>query len=196
MHSVLLRSIGLIATTINSTGDLRLLPSINLITSSINLTVILLHHVTQTFYQCSQNSVPSPASRGRQLRLGRTTSLPITAGDQHDPTGGETTAPPPPSVGVDDGFMLASSARGHRTTPTDRAMVVEGTPLQQNNRFVHGTPSASEDEENSPISDRAGAVCGHSIHEYHGCNGGDCLSGDCGIKPPNGGFGTPTQLRL
>jgi hypothetical protein len=40
---------------------------------------------------------------------------------------------------------------GHHTTPTDTAMVVEGTPLQQNNRFVHGTPSASEDEEDSPI---------------------------------------------
>jgi len=98
-------------------------------------------------------TTPSPtlASRGRQLRLGWTMSLPITAGDQGDPTGGETTAPPPPSVGVDDGFMLASSARGHRTTPTDRAMVVEGTPLQQNNRFMHGTPSASEDKKDSPI---------------------------------------------
>ena len=30
-------------------------------------------------------------------------------------------------------------------------MVVEGTPLQQNNRFVHGTPSTLEDKEDSPI---------------------------------------------
>jgi hypothetical protein len=30
-------------------------------------------------------------------------------------------------------------------------MVVEGTPLQQNNRFALGTPSSSEDEEDSPL---------------------------------------------
>ena len=30
-------------------------------------------------------------------------------------------------------------------------MVVEGTPLQQNNRFALGTPSSSEDEADSPI---------------------------------------------
>jgi len=33
----------------------------------------------------------------------------------------------------------------------DRAMVVEGTPLQQNNRFALGTPSSLEDEEDSPL---------------------------------------------
>ena len=81
------------------------------------------------------------ASRGCQLRSGRTTSFPITAGNQGDPTVGMTTALPPPSVGVDVGFLLASSASGHRTTPTDRAMVVEGTPLQQNNRFALGMPT-------------------------------------------------------
>jgi hypothetical protein len=91
---------------------------------------------------------PTPALHGRYVCSG-TTSLPITAGDHGDPTGGENTAPPPPSVGVDDGFLLASSASGHRTIPTDRAMVVEGTPLQQNNRFVLGTPSSLEDEEDS-----------------------------------------------
>ena len=92
---------------------------------------------------------PPPALHGHHVCLGWTTSLPITAGDQGDPTGGETTAPPPPSVGVDDGFLLALLASRHRTTPTDRAMVVEGTPLQQNNRFVLGTPSSLEDEEDS-----------------------------------------------
>ena len=97
----------------------------------------------------SRTPSPLPAPRGRQLRSGHTTSFPITAGDQGDPTGGETTAPPPPSVGVDDGFLLALLASRHRTTPTDRAMVVEGTPLQQNNRFVLGTPSSLEDEEDS-----------------------------------------------
>ena len=46
---------------------------------------------------------------------------------------------------------MASSVSGRRTTPMDRAMVVEGTPLHQNNSFVLGTPSSSEDEENSPL---------------------------------------------
>jgi hypothetical protein len=58
---------------------------------------------------------------------------------------------PPPSVGVDDEFLLASSASGHRTTPTDKAMVVEGTPIRQNNPFVLGAPFSSEDDEDSPI---------------------------------------------
>jgi hypothetical protein len=97
----------------------------------------------------SRTPSPLPAPRGRQLRSGHTTSFPITAGDQGDPTGGET--PLPPGVGVDDGFLLASSARGRRSTPMDRAMVVEGTPLQQLNSFVLGTPSASEDGADSPL---------------------------------------------
>ena len=46
---------------------------------------------------------------------------------------------------------MASSASGRRTTPMDRAMVVEGTPLQQKNSFVLGTPSSSEDKEDSPL---------------------------------------------
>ena len=46
---------------------------------------------------------------------------------------------------------MASSASGRRTTPMDRAMVVEGTPLRQTNSFVLGTPSSSEDEEDSPL---------------------------------------------
>ena len=75
---------------------------------------------------------PPPAYEGH-LRSGRARSLPITAGDQGDPTGGTTT--PPPGVRVDDGFLMASSAIGPRTTPLDRAMVVEGTPIQQENRF-------------------------------------------------------------
>ena len=97
----------------------------------------------------SRTPSPLPAPRGRHLRSGWTTSLPITAGDQGDPTGGET--PPPPGVGVEDGFLTASSASGRRTTPMDRAMVVEGTPLRQPNSFVLGTPSSSEDEADSPL---------------------------------------------
>ena len=46
---------------------------------------------------------------------------------------------------------MASSVSGRRTTPMDRAMVVEGTPLRQTNSFVLGTPSSSEDEEDSPL---------------------------------------------
>ena len=46
---------------------------------------------------------------------------------------------------------MASSVRGRRTTPMDRAMVVEGTPLRQPNGFALGTPSSSEDEADSPI---------------------------------------------
>jgi hypothetical protein len=65
--------------------------------------------------------------------------------------GGETTTPPPPGVRVDDGFWMASSASGCRTTPMDRAMVVEGTPLRQPNSFVLRMPSSSEDDENSPL---------------------------------------------
>ena len=97
----------------------------------------------------SRTPSPLPAPRGRHLRSGWTTSLPITAGDQGDPTGGET--PPPTGVGVEDGFLTASSASGRRTTPMDRAMVVEGTPLRQPNSFVLGTPSSSEDEADSPL---------------------------------------------
>jgi len=79
---------------------------------------------------------PSPPAYEGHLWSGRARSLPITAGDQGDPTGGKNT--PPPGVRVDDGFLMASSASGPRTTPMDRAMVVEGTPLQQENCFAVG----------------------------------------------------------
>jgi len=71
------------------------------------------------------------------------------AGDQGDPN----TDNPPPSVGVEDGFLLASSTSGLRTTPLDRAIVVAGTPLRQQQRFAVGSvgsPSSSEDEDDSP----------------------------------------------
>jgi hypothetical protein len=91
---------------------------------------------------------PLPAPRGRQLRLGWTTSLPLTAGDQGDPQGGDDTAPP--DVGDDAGFTVASSASGPRTTPTRLAVVVEGTPLRQINPFAGGLYSSSEEEDDSP----------------------------------------------
>ena len=91
---------------------------------------------------------PPPAYEGH-LRSGQARSLPIKAGDQGDPKGGLTT-PPPPGNRVDDGFVMASSASGPRTTPMNRAMVVEGTPLQQDYHFAAGTPSFSDDEDNSP----------------------------------------------
>ena len=47
---------------------------------------------------------PPPAYEGH-LRSGRARSLPITAGDQGDPTGGTTTPPHPPGVRVVDGFF-------------------------------------------------------------------------------------------
>jgi hypothetical protein len=64
------------------------------------------------------------------------------AGDQGDPKEGTNT---PPGVRDVDGFLLASSASGQRTTPMDRAMVVEGTSLRQQNRY-----SLSDDEDGSP----------------------------------------------
>jgi len=76
-------------------------------------------------------------------------SLPITTGDQGDPN----TDNPPPGVGVEDGFLLASSTSGLRTTPLDRAIVVAGTPLRQQQRFAVGSvgsTSSSEDEGDSP----------------------------------------------
>ena len=93
-------------------------------------------------------SPPPPAYVGH-LRSGRARSLPITAGNQGDPKGGMNT-PPPPGIRLDDGFLMASSASGPRTTPLDRAMVVEGTPLQQDNRFAAGQYSFSDDEDDSP----------------------------------------------
>ena len=87
---------------------------------------------------------PTPAYEGH-LRSGRARSLPVTAGDQGDPKEGTTT---PPGVRDDDGFWLASSASGPRTTPMDRAVVVEGTPLRQQNRFSEGF---SDNEEGSPL---------------------------------------------
>ena len=58
----------------------------------------------------------------------------------------------PPSVRVDARFMLASSASGPRTTPPRLAVVVEGTPLQQDNRYAYagGSYSSSEEEDDSP----------------------------------------------
>ena len=91
---------------------------------------------------------PTPAYEGH-LRSGRARSLPVTAGNQGDPKEGTTT---PPSVRDDDGFWLASLASGPRTTPMNRAVVVEGTPLRQQNRFLAGPYSflGSDDEEGSP----------------------------------------------
>ena len=91
---------------------------------------------------------PPPAYEGH-LRSGRARSLPITAGDQGDPKGGLTTLPLPGDR-VDDGFVMASLASGPRTTPMNRAMVVEGTPLRQEYRFAAGSYSPSDDEDNSP----------------------------------------------
>ena len=92
---------------------------------------------------------PPPPSYEGHLRSGKARSLPVTAGDQGDPTGGLNT-PPPPGVRIDDGFVMASSASGPRTTPMVRAMVVEGTPLRQEYRFAAGSYSPSDDEDDSP----------------------------------------------
>ena len=87
-------------------------------------------------------SLPPPEYEGRRLRSGLMRSLPITAGDQGDP-----------NTEVEDGFLLASLTSGLRTTPLDRAIVVAGTPLRQQQRFAVGSvgsPSSSEDEDDSP----------------------------------------------
>ena len=91
-------------------------------------------------------SLPMPAYEGH-LCSRRARSLPVTAGNQGDPKEGTNT---PPGVRDDDGFLLASLASGPRTTPMDRAMVVEGTPLRQQNSFAVGLYSFSDDEEGSP----------------------------------------------
>jgi hypothetical protein len=138
-------------------------------------------------------SPPPPEREGHRLRSGLMRALPITAGDQGDPPGGNDTASSPPGVRddagftldlsargscmtptrvADAGFTLASSASGPRTTnagctanagftlalsasgpcttPTRLAVVVEGTPLQQTNRYAGGSYSSSEDEDDSP----------------------------------------------
>ena len=46
--------------------------------------------------------------------------------------------------------MLASSASGPRTTPPRLVVMVEGTPLQQVNRYAGGSFSSSEEEDVSP----------------------------------------------
>ena len=89
---------------------------------------------------------PPALAYARTTRSGKARSLPITAGDQGDPKGDTA----PPDAGNNDGFTLASSASGPRTTPTCQAVVVEGTPLQQVNTFAGGSYPSSEDEEDSP----------------------------------------------
>jgi hypothetical protein len=91
-------------------------------------------------------SPPTPAYEGH-LRLGRARSLPVTAGNQGDPKEGTNN---PPGIRDVDGFLLALSASGPRTTPMDRAMVVEGTPLRQRNSFAVGPYSFLDDEDGSP----------------------------------------------
>jgi hypothetical protein len=120
---------------------LRSIELIGLIDLLIISTFILLHHVAHFFDRCSQNSVSSNA------RLGWARSLPVTAGNQGDPKERTNT---PPGVRDVDGFLLASLASGQRTTPMDRAMVVEGTPLRQRNSFAVGPYSLSDDEDGSP----------------------------------------------
>ena len=93
-------------------------------------------------------SPPPHVREGQRLRSGRLRALPITAGDQGDPPGGDDTDPP--GVGDDAGFTLASPASGPRMTPTRLAVVVEGTPLQQDNRYAGGLYSSSEEEDGSP----------------------------------------------
>ena len=97
---------------------------------------------------CDSLSPPPPAREGRRLRSGRLRALPITAGDQGDRQGGNDTAPP--NVGDDAGFTLASSASGPCTAPTRLVVVVEGTPLRQDNPFAGGSYSSSEVEDDSP----------------------------------------------
>ena len=91
---------------------------------------------------------PPPVRECQRLRSGRMRALPITAGDQGDPPGGADTAPP--GGGDDAGFTLASSASGPRTTPTRLAVVVEGTPLLQDNCYAGGSNSSSEEDDDSP----------------------------------------------
>ena len=45
---------------------------------------------------------------------------------------------------------MVLSASSPRTSPMDRVMVVEGTPLQQENRFAVGQYSFSDEEDDSP----------------------------------------------
>jgi len=93
-------------------------------------------------------SPPPPAREGQRLCLGRLRALPITPGNQGDPQGGNDTAPP--DVGDDAGFTLASSVSGPCTTPTRLVVVVEGTPLRQDNPVAGGSYSSSEEEDDSP----------------------------------------------
>ena len=93
-------------------------------------------------------SPPPPVREGQRLCSGRMRALPITAGDQGDPPGGADTAPP--GSGDNAGFTLALSASGPRTTPTRLAVVVEGTPLLQDNCYAGGSYSSSEEEDDSP----------------------------------------------
>ena len=93
-------------------------------------------------------SPPLPAREGQRLRSGRLRALPLTAGDQGDPQGGDDTAPL--DVRNNAGFTLVFSASGPRTTPTRLAVVVEGIPLRQVNPFAGGSYSSSEEEDDSP----------------------------------------------
>ncbi len=86
-------------------------------------------------------SPPTPAYEGH-LCSGQARSLPVTAGNQGDRKEGTNT---PLGIRDVDGFLLAWLASGQRMTPMDRAMVVEGTPLWQRNRY-----SLLDDEDGSP----------------------------------------------
>ncbi len=105
-------------------------------------------HYTMSTDARDSLSPPPPAREGQRLHSGRLRTLPITAGDQGDPQGGDDTVPP--DIGNDVGFTLASSASGPRTTPIHLAVVVEGTPLRQVNPFAGGSYSSLEEEDDSP----------------------------------------------
>jgi hypothetical protein len=96
---------------------------------------------------------PPPPVHGHHLCSGRrVTSVPITAGDQGDPTGGRDTVSSPPPIRDDGRFLLASLATGPRMTPTHLAVMVEGTPIVpgQENPYAGGLYSSSEDKDDSP----------------------------------------------
>jgi hypothetical protein len=73
-------------------------------------------------------SPPPPVREGQRLCSGRLSSLPITAGDQGDPTGGDDTASSPPASGMMPDLCWLCRRAAHARRPLIWRWWMRGPP--------------------------------------------------------------------